>query len=349
MPGPTNIDLLDQLQRPVIQAPMAGGPSTPELAAAVSLAGGLGFLAAGYKTAAQVEAEMLRTRALTDAAFGVNLFVPQPSFADAGQLARYAAELAVDAARYGVEPGGPRFDQDDWDAKLDVVVKLRPAVVSFTFDIPEPSAVSRMYDAGIPVIMTVTSVGEALAAVDAGADALCVQGPEAGGHRGMFEPTAAPDGTPLESLLPQVLGAVQVPVIAAGGIVSRGDATRVLGMGAVAVQCGTAFLLAAEAGTRPAHRAALASPDFTHTGVTRAFSGRYARGLYNRFMADHDDSAPAGYPEVHHMTTPIRAAAAAAGDPHGVNLWAGTGHRRTLEGTAAEILDSLSPAKPGTD
>jgi nitronate monooxygenase len=327
---------------------MAGGPSTPELTAAVSAGGGLGFLAAGYKSATQMEGEILRTRELTSAPFGVNLFVPQESFADPAQLTAYAAELTLDARRYGVEVGTPAFDTDDWDNKLDVVQRLVPAVVSFTFDVPEASVVGRMHESGISVLITVTTAAEAVAAAEAGADGVCVQGPEAGGHRGTFAGTAAIDETPLDSLVHQVLKAVDLPVIAAGGIVTGTDTARVLANGAVAIQAGTAFLRAAEAGTRPAHRAALSSPEFTTTRVTRAFSGRYARGLYNAFMKDHDPSAPAGYPEVHHMTTPIRTAAAKAGDPHGVNLWAGTGYARTFEGTAMEILRSLTPSHQDT-
>jgi nitronate monooxygenase len=331
------------LERPVLQAPMAGGPSTPELAAAVSDGGGLGFLAAGYKTAVQVESEISRTCELTSAPFGVNLFVPQPSFAGPEELRDYAAELDMDARRYGVNVGHPKFDDDDWDNKLEVVQRLAPAVVSFTFDVPEASVVKRMHESGISVVMTVTTVAEAITAAAAGADALCVQGPEAGGHRGTFRATAPIDETPLGALLEQVLKAVRLPVIAAGGVATSIDVARVLEIGAVAVQAGTAFLRAAEAGTRPVHRAALSSPEFRTTQVTRAFSGRYARGLYNAFMKDHDESAPAGYPEVHHMTTPIRAAAAKAGDPHGVNLWAGTGYDRTIEGTAMQILEILTP------
>ncbi|MBT2555722.1 nitronate monooxygenase [Arthrobacter sp. ISL-5] len=331
------------LERPILQAPMAGGPSTPELAAAVSSGGGVGFLAAGYKTAEQVESEMKRTRELTSAPFGVNLFVPQASFADPAGLSDYAAELGLDARRYGVDVGHPKFDDDDWDNKLDVVQSLAPAVVSFTFDVPEASVVKRLQESGISVLMTVTTVAEAVAAAEAGADALCVQGPEAGGHRGTFQATAPIDETPLGPLLEQVLKAVELPVIAAGGIATSAEVARLLANGAIAVQAGTAFLRAAEAGTRPVHRAALSAPEFTTTRMTRAFSGRYARGLYNAFMKDHDPSAPAGYPEVHHMTTPIRAAAAKAGDPHRVNLWAGTGYDRTIEGTAMQILQTLTP------
>jgi nitronate monooxygenase len=322
---------------------MAGGPSTPELAASVSAGGGLGFLAAGYKSAAQVESEISRTRNLTSAPFGVNLFVPQVSFADPARMSDYAVELAGDARRYGVDVGSPTFDADDWDNKLDVVQRLAPAVVSFAFGAPEASVIKRMHAAGISVLISVTTAAEAVEAAQAGCDALIVQGPEAGGHRGTFLATAPIDETPLPALLEQVLKAVELPVIAAGGIVTAADTARVLAKGAVAVQAGTAFLRAVEAGTRAIHRAALSSPEFTTTQVSRAFTGRYARGLYNAFMKDHDPSAPAGYPEVHHMTAPIRAAAAKAGDPHRVHLWAGTGYARTLEGSAMEILRTLTP------
>ncbi|MDT0400030.1 nitronate monooxygenase, partial [Streptomyces edwardsiae] len=148
---------------------------------------------------------------------------------------------------------------------------------------------------------------------------------------------------PLEALLAEVLAAVDVPVVAAGGLVSAGDVAGVLAAGAVAAQLGTAFLLADEAGSSPVHRAALQSPEFTETVVTRAFSGRYARGLRNRFIVEHDAQAPLGYPEIHYLTSPVRKASAAAGDPQATNVWAGTGWRQARTGTVAEIIDRVAP------
>lgn len=321
---------------------MAGGPSTPELAAAVSTAGGLGFLAAGYKTAAAVKAEIGTTRQLTDGPFGVNVFVPQPSMISPQALDRYALSLAPEAERLGVALGDPRHDDDDWDAKLDVLLEEAPAVVSFTFDLPDPAVVAALQERGVCVIGTVTSRPEALRAVDAGIDALCVQGPEAGGHRGTFDTARRPEDESLHGLLEE-LADLQVPLIAAGGIATGDDARAALARGAVAVQAGTAFLRADEAGTKAAHRTALASGRFTTTSVTRSFSGRNARGLYNEFMRRHDGEAPYGYPEIHHLTAPLRAAAAAAGDPDSMSLWAGTGFRHTVEGPAARILAVLRP------
>lgn len=331
------------LRRPVVVAPMAGGPSTPELAAAGSNAGGLGFLAAGYLTAEGLAERVTAARKLTTEPLGVNLFVPQLSAGTSGQIQAYAAELAGEAQRYGVALGDPRYDDDAWAAKLDAVFDLRPAVVSFTFGLPTEVEIARLRGAGISTVGTVTTVDEARLAVGRGVDALAVQGPAAGGHRGTFDPAAAPAAQPLEALLAEVLAAVDVPVVAAGGLVTAGDVAGVLAAGAVAAQLGTAFLLADEAGSSPVHRAALQSPEFTETVVTRAFSGRYARGLRNRFIVEHDAQAPLGYPEIHYLTSPVRKASAAAGDPQATNVWAGTGWRQARTGTVAEIMTGLAP------
>jgi nitronate monooxygenase len=178
--------------------------------------------------------------------------------------------------------------------------------------------------------------------VAAGADALVVQGPDAGGHRGTFDPGRSPGKESLDSLLSAICAAHDVPVVAAGGLSSAADVRRVLGLGARAAQAGTALLLADEAGTDPVHRQALSDPRFTHTVVTCAFSGRYARGLANDFTDRYDPVAPLGYPEVNQMTGPIRRAAVAAGDPHGTNLWAGTGWRGISAGGTADIVAALA-------
>lgn len=333
---------LRELSRPVIVAPMAGGPSTPALAAAGSDAGGLGFLAAGYLTAEALAQRIIAARRLTSQPLGVNLFVPQPSVAVAADVARYAAVLAADAARYGTDLGEPRFDDDDWAAKLAVVLDLRPEVVSFTFGVPSVDACSRLRGAGIATAGTVTSVDEARLALARGVDALVVQGPGAGGHRGTFDPAARPATEPLDRLLAAVLAGVDVPVVAAGGLATAADVAAVLAAGAVAAQLGTVFLLADEAGSTPVHRAALRDRQFTETVVTRAFSGRYARGLRNRFIEEHEAQAPLGYPEVHHLTSPLRAASVRAGDPQATNVWAGTGFRTARAAPAGQIVRELA-------
>ena len=333
---------LQDLAVPVLGAPMAGGPSTPALAAAVSNAGGLGFVAAGYLSADAFADVIAGARSLTSAPIGVNIFVPQPSVATPEALDRYRDLLAPLAEHYGAEVGQPKADDDAWQAKLDVVADTAPEVASFTFGCPNAEVLGRLRDRGVLTAVTVTNLDEAAVAVAAGADALVVQGPEAGGHRGTFDPVALPGDEPLDGLLAAITAAYDLPVIAAGGLAGAADVRRVLDGGAVAAQAGTAFLLADEAGTNGAHRAALTDENFTETVVTRAFSGRYARGLANGFTARYDDVAPLGYPEVNQMTGPLRRAAVAAGDPNGTNLWAGTSWRQTGGGSAGDIVAALA-------
>lgn len=333
---------LRELELPLIGAPMAGGPSTPALVAAVSDAGGLGFLAAGYRTSDQVAADVQSVRAATSAPFGANVFVVEPFEPEAGAVAAYRRSLEPEAARLGAHLGDPRWDDDGWQAKIDVILDLRPDVVSFTFGCPGADLLRRLAHEGILTMVTVTSAAEAREAVARGAASLSVQGPNAGGHRGTWDLEADPDRTPLLELVSAVAAAVDVPLVAGGGVTEAADVASVIAQGAVAAQVGTAYLLADEAGTNPVHRAALRSQTFATTDVTRAYTGRWARGLANRFMSEHTD-APAGYPHLHHLTAPLRAAAVAAGDVHVAHLWAGTGHAHARIAPAAEITQSLAP------
>lgn len=334
--------MFESLRFPLLVAPMAGGPSTPELVAAVVEAGGSGFLAAGYRSADALAEQIAQTRRLTAGAFGVNLFVPgQRSTVD---VTGYARRMAAEAQRYGVEPGQPRWDDDEYPAKLDVLVAQRIPMVSFTFGLPAPEDVARLHEVGSKVVVTVATPDEAMRAARIGADALCVQGFEAGGHRSLWrdDPTDPAGGAVygLLALLRLISSEVDLPLIAAGGLVHGADIAAALVAGAAAVQLGTAFLRADEAGTRPAHRRALAEADRA-TAVTRAFSGRPARGLVNRFLTEHSAAAPAAYPQVHHLTSPIRAAAGKADDEEGLNLWAGQAYSVAPAGPAAEIFAKL--------
>jgi nitronate monooxygenase len=333
---------LRDLDMPVVGAPMAGGASTPSLAAAICDAGALGFLAAGYKTAEAVAAEIEVLRAATSGPFGVNLFVVQPYDPDHAAVDAYRRALEPEAARLGVDLGDPRWDDDHWRDKVELVLDVRPDVVSFTFGCPDASVFRRLAEAGVLALVTVTNLAEAKEATARGAAALSLQGPRAGGHRGTWNVEANPDPTPLEQLLPELVASVDVPVVAGGGVTDAGDVERLVGGGAVAVQVGTAYLLADEAGTSRVHRDALVDPRFTATDLTRAYTGRWARGLLNRFISEHQD-APAGYPHLHHLTAPLRAAAVAAGDADVAHLWAGAAYARARQGSAAEITLSLAP------
>ncbi|MCP9959083.1 MULTISPECIES: nitronate monooxygenase [Streptomyces] len=331
-------------RHPIVQAPMAGGASCPELAAAVSEAGGLGFLAAGYKTADGMYREVQRTRGLTARPFGVNLFLPQPGQADAAAVGLYGQQLAGETAWYETPLGDPDAGRDDgYDAKLAILLDDPVPVVSFTFGCPARDTLAALARAGTRTVVTVTDPDEARAAEHAGADAVCAQGVEAGGHRGTHrdDPEAEGSGTGLLTLVAQVREAVRLPVLAAGGLMRGAQVAAVLAAGAEAAQLGTAFLACPESGADPLHKRALTDPLFTHTELTRAFSGRPARSLVNRFVREHGPYAPAAYPEVHHLTSGLRRAAARAKDPQGMALWAGQGHRLARELPAGRLVEVL--------
>ncbi|MEU4562920.1 nitronate monooxygenase [Actinoplanes sp. NPDC023936] len=326
--------------REVIVAPMAGGPSTVALVRAADRAGALGFLAAGYKTPDAVETEL---RAVATIAHGLNIFVPVPPPADPAPLEAYRLRLRGEAERYGVDlPPLRRDDDDHFAAKVELAVTYRVPLVSFTFGVPDPAVVRALHDAGSTVLITVTSAREAHAALAAGPDALIAQGGTAAGHASTTEPAGYAGTRTAADVLAEVLAVTDLPVIAAGGVGAAGDVRELLTAGAAAVQCGTAFLLADEAGTRPAQRAAMLSGEFTETVVTRAFTGQPARGLRNRFIDEHSAAAPVGYPAVHHLTAPIRAAAAEKGDAGALSLWAGTGFRGVRTGPVADLIGHLA-------
>jgi nitronate monooxygenase len=329
-----------RLVHPVIQAPMAGGPSTPELTIAVSGAGGLGFVAAGYRTAAQLRDDVAQVQAATDAPFGVNLFLVHEEPVDTEAIASYAREIESVATRYGAALGHARFDDDGLDAKLEAVRELRVPIVSFTFGCPSPAVVRSLQDEGIAVWVTVTEPDEAVIAAGVGADALVCQGTEAGGHRGTFEDVDGRGELGLLSLLRLTRGITALPLVASGGIADGAGIAAALAAGAIAAQIGTAFLLCPEAGTSTPHRAALERPGATM--LTRAFSGRRARGIVNDFMRQHEATAPSAYPHLHHLTSPLRAAARAAGDPEAINLWAGQAYALAQARPAAELVERWS-------
>jgi nitronate monooxygenase len=329
--------LADLLRRPVAVAPMAGGASTPELVRAAASAGALGFLAAGYKTPDAMAAEISAVRAATAEPFGVNVFVPGTPAADPEALARYLNSL-----RAAGPTGDATWDDDGFEAKVAALLADPPPVTSFTFGCPPAEVICALQAAGSTVVITVTSPGEAALAAAAGADGLCVQGYEAGAHRGTFANDDAPGHDyGLLPLIGEVADVTGLPLIAAGGVMGPRQVRAVIAAGAMAAQCGTAFLRCPESGAHPRHKAALADPRYTATTLTRAFSGRPARALVNQFVRDHD-GAPAAYPEINNATRPLRAAAAARGDTEGMSLYAGQGYRSATEQPAAEIIERLS-------
>jgi nitronate monooxygenase len=325
---------------PVVGAPMAGGPSTPSLAAAVSDGGGFGFLAGGYLSVQAMHAQITELRRLTNAPFGVNLFVPQSDDIDQVAVDAYVKGLpSVAGATEGAAVA--LWDDDGWSGKLELLISDPVPVVSFTLGCPSPEVIHRLQQVGTKVVVTVTTPSEAVDAVRAGADALGAQGIEAGGHQGSFDDRREPDtGWGLLALLTAIQHEVAVPVIAAGGLMTGSDVAAVVCAGAVAAQLGTALLRCPESGAPEIHKSALVDPTFSVTAITRAFSGRRARGLVNDFMRQHRD-APSGYPHINNATRALRRDAVARGDPHGTNLWAGQGFRLAQDRPAADIVAAI--------
>jgi nitronate monooxygenase len=323
---------------------MAGGPSTPSLVAAAAEAGALGMLAGGYKSAGAVIAEIGAVRGSTSEAFGVNLFVPGSPSSAPDLVEAYVRSLAIDADEVGATCGEAAWDDDHFEEKLNAVVAAAPALVTFTFGCPKADAISACHAAGSAVAVTVTSAEEARWAADAGADALSVQGVEAGAHRGTFVNDDRPgQDMGLLALIADVARVTDLPQIAAGGIVDPSQVRAVLAAGALAAQCGTAFLRCPESGAHPAHKDALADGAFRATVVTRAFSGRPARALVNGFVRAHTD-APAAYPEINNATRAIRAAASRRGDLDRMSLYAGQGFRLATDRAAGEVVAMLCSA-----
>lgn len=334
---------------PVVLAPMAGGPSTVRLAAAVAEAGGFPFLAGAYLAPGRLRDDIAALRSLTRKPFGVNIFAPSPDDpAMTAAAEAYAARLAPWAAAAGVELGSPRYDDDSFAAKVDVLVEAAPSVVSFAFAWPPADVVARLQAAGAQVWVTLNEAAEVEWAETLGVDGIVAQGWEAGGHRGGPVDTGE-EQLPVRDLVHAIRTRTGLPVIAAGGLMTGADAAELLEAGAVAAAFGTAFLACPEAGTAPVHLHAL-----THregTVVTRAFTGRSARALHTAWTDGYGRGAPAAYPHVHHVTAPLRAHGKATGEAELVHLWAGAGHRRLRSLPAGELcralLDELAQANSG--
>ncbi|MGV0641996.1 nitronate monooxygenase [Mycolicibacterium sp. XJ2546] len=328
---------------PVLAAPMAGGPTTAAMVVGATRAGGLGFVAAGYKTPDAVAAEISAVRAAS-VPFGVNLFAPNSIPVDADAYPRYADALAPVAHRFGITlPREPVEDDDQFSAKIDLLLTEPVPLASFTFGIPDAGVIRKLQRAGTVVLQTVTSVEEACAAAAAGVDMLVVQSHAAGGHSATLNPQRATETLAVADLVRAVTDAVGLPVVAAGGLSTRADVAGVVGAGATAAMVGTALLLAEESGASSTHQRALTDPARTETVVTRAFTGRPARGLRNNFIDTYEAQAPLGYPAIHHLTSPLRKAAAAADEPELLHLWAGTGYRDTRRASTEQILTELTP------
>jgi nitronate monooxygenase len=344
MPIPTVLTKRLGLAHPIIQAPMAGGGDTPGLVAAVCEAGALGSIGAAYLTPEQITETARAVRMLTSRPFGINLFAPVrvPPAQDArrgvAQVAPFFAELGLPA------PAPPAEPADVFSQQIAATLESGASAFSFTFGMLPATALEAVKARGMLVAGTATTVEEAIALEKAGVDAVVAQGSEAGGHRGSFASDFESSMVGTIALVPQIADAVDVPVVASGGIMDGRGIAAALALGAAAVQLGTAFLTCREAGVPDCYKEAIPRARENDTRLTRAFSGRPARGIANRFMeeVERDPGAILAFPLQNALTRPLRTAAGKVGRAEFLSLWAGQGIRLARRQTAAELVARLA-------
>lgn len=333
--------VLDSLAIPILQAPMVGASSF-EMAVAVSKAGGLGSLGAGAMEPDEIEAQTKAFRAATDRPFGVNLFVLDRTAPPADEVDRAIERLRPWYEDRGLPvPAAPNDFAPDFSRQFEALVRAAPPLASFTFGALSAEQVAALKAQQVLVVGTATNVAEARVWAEIGADAICAQGGEAGGHRGTFVGDARDSLIGTMALVPLIAQATGLPVIAAGGIMDGRGVAAALALGAVAAQMGTAFLLTDQTAASSAWQRAARTASDDPTRVTRAFSGRYARGVENDFMRRMrpiEDEVPA-YPVQNRLTQPLRAAGARMDDPEVISLWAGQGVKLASPGDAGALVE----------
>ncbi len=345
----TAITQMLKINYPIIQAPMAGGPAMPKLVAAVSNAGGLGSLGAGYLKPEQLRLAIHEIKQLTKQPFAVNLFVPE-QVAPSGEVEQSIARMSVFLEKYCKELNLesaplPAFSQgevdDQFNKQIEMILEEGVSIASFTFGIPPESVRDALKKHHVTVIGTATTVEEAKLVEESGAAAVVAQGSEAGGHRGTFLKDACHSQIGLMALVPQVVDHVAIPVIAAGGIMDGRGLAASLMLGAAAAQMGTVFLPSHESGAHPLYKRKVLAAQEDDTAITYAYSGKAARGIHTTFMKEMDSYSGniPPYPIQNMLTRDLRQAAAATGYSDYMSLWAGQGLRLAEERSAAQIVD----------
>ena len=337
-----------QIEHPILQAPMAGGITTPELVSEVSLAGGLGMLAAGYMSPEKLEEQIKTVKNLTTKPFGVNLFVPESIQVTEEEIQIAQSLLAPIEQQFNVRETDvalPDYDQnvETFLELVQLIKKEQIPVCSFTFGIPSKEVISEMKQAGIFLVGTATTVREAIENEKAGMDAVVAQGSEAGGHRGGYIQSEQGNLIGLMSLIPQMVDHVTIPVIGAGGIMDGRGVMASICLGAAAAQLGTAFLTSKESGAKEVHKEAIRNASEDDTTLTRAFSGKWARGINNTFieeMKKHEPTLPT-FPVQNALTQRIRKAAGAQENKEFMSLWSGQSVRLAKRETAGELVKRI--------
>jgi nitronate monooxygenase len=347
MPIRTTVTERLGLTHPILQAPLAGGGDTPALVAAVSEAGGLGFVGAAYLSPSRIAETAQAVRARTKRPFGINLFAPTPAGAAPRDAAVMLEKLAPFFAELGLPPPVlPSQPASAFDEQLAAALTSGASAFSFTFGVFPPTAIAAIRTRGMFLMGTATTVEEAVLLEQAGVDAVVVQGSEAGGHRGTFATGFEQGMIGTMALVPQAADAVKVPVVASGGIMDGRGIAAALALGAAGVQMGTAFLTTAEAGIPEAYKNAILGAREHQTRITRAFSGRQARGIVNRFMTEIDRPETAEallpFPLQNALTRPLRDAAAQQGRAEFLSLWAGQGLSLARRQPAAALVERLA-------
>ncbi|RWZ60663.1 nitronate monooxygenase [Halobacillus fulvus] len=330
-----------EIDVPIIQAGMAGGVTTPELVAAVSNAGGLGSLGAGYMTGADTEQAIQTIRTLTDRPFAVNVFVPENPEIDANVLQQSFDRLEYYRNELNLKEEIPTSVDSPFEDQIEVILNENVPVCSFTFGLPSKDVVDRLKGNGVILIGTATTVQEAILNEAAGLDLIVAQGCEAGGHRGTFDVPFQQAMIGTMALIPQIVDHVSIPVVAAGGIMDGRGLAAAQMLGADGVQMGTAFVTAAESGAKKLHKQAILESDEASTVMTCAFSGKPARGIANAFTHEMEKVMPAPYPLQNKMTKQIRKEAANQNRPEWMSLWSGQGLRLSREESAREIMERV--------
>jgi len=327
----------------IIQAPIAGSDNA-KLVAAASEAGALGSLGAQYRTPEEIQKVISEIREVTSKPFAVNLFAHRPETTPSDdQIAKSRSYLDVYYSRFGITAPTTEFVKKgiDTEAQLEAIIEAQVPVFSFTLGLLEDKWLKAFKKAGTLVIGTATNVKEAKALADSGVDAITAQGSEAGGHRGTFIGDAEDSMIGGFALIPQIVDAVRVPIIAAGGIMDGRGIAAALVLGAAGVQLGTAFLTVLECPVNAQYKEAVRNHDADDTTITKVFSGAPARAIRNSFIADNSDKPLLPFPYHNKLTRPIRQAANQAGQNEYTNLWSGQGGRLARELSAKELVERL--------